>query len=201
MKFHLVYVGFLDVVISTRHQYHLLLGIRRCHRHIPGAHWSPIQVLAARIPQPDSNLPCQQLPPLWLFTSHISSRVSRVQNHRPGNNSQRGEVSTWAVSGVFRASGRAKYQPGQKVSGGSRRAPCDTPPWVVTWVPCPTVGIENEVKGACIWAMRDLVWISPLLFSSGVSLGRPAQSLILSILICEMGRFEHPYLKGCCMRS
>ena len=48
----------------------------------------------------------------------------------------------------------------------------DISPWVVTWVPCPTVGIEHEVKEACIWAWRDLVSISPLLFSSGVSLGR-----------------------------
>lgn len=100
MKFHLVYVGFLDGVISTCHQYHLLLGIRRCHQHIPGAHWGPIRVLAARTPQPDSNRLLQQLPALWLFTSHVSSRVSRVQNHRPGNNSQRGEVSTWAVCSV-----------------------------------------------------------------------------------------------------
>ena len=62
--------------------------MRRCHWHVPGAHWRPIQLLTARIPQPDCNLLCQQLPPLWLSTSHISSRVSRVQNHRPANNSQ-----------------------------------------------------------------------------------------------------------------
>ena len=76
----------------------------------------------------------------------------------------------------------------------------DTSPWLVTWVPCPTVGIEHEVKEACIWAWRDLVSISPLLLSSAVSLGRSPESLVLSILLCEMGRFENPYLKGCCMR-
>ena len=83
---------------------------------------------------------------------------------------------------------------------GQLEGPMDPSLWLVTWVPCPTVGTEHEVKEACIWAWRDLVSISPLLLSSAVSLGRSPESLVLSILMCEMGRFENPYLKGCCMR-
>ena len=83
---------------------------------------------------------------------------------------------------------------------GQLEGPMDPSPLLVTWVPCPTVGTEHEVKEACIWAWRDLVSISPLLLSSAVSLGRSPESLVLSILMCEMGRFENPYLKGCCMR-
>ena len=174
--------------------------IRSSHRHLPGPHWRPIHVLTARILEPDCNLLCQQLPPLWISSSHISSWVSWVQNHRPGNNSQRGQVSTWAVSGGFRAPSRAKYPAWVGCFWGQLEGPMDPSLWLVTWVPCPTVGIEHEVKEACIWAWRDLVSISPLLLSSAVSLGRSPESLVLSILMCEMGRFENPYLKGCCMR-
>ena len=71
----------------------------------------------------------------------------------------------------------------------------DTSPWLVTWVPCPTVGTEHEVKEACIWAWRDLVSISPLLLSSAVSLGRSPESLVLSILMCVIGNLKIPTSK------
>ena len=131
------------------------------YRHLPGAYWLPTQLLTARILEPDFNLLCQQLPPLWISTSHISSWVSRVQNHRPGNNSQRGQVSTWVLSGGGSRSRQGKIPALVECFRGQLEGPMDTSPWLVTWVPCPTVGIEHEVKEACIWAWRDLVSISP----------------------------------------
>ena len=101
---------------------------------------------------------------------------------------------------VWGVQSRAKYPAWVGCFWGQLEGPMDPSPLLVTWVPCPTVGTEHEVKEACIWAWRDLVSISPLLLSSAVSLGRSPESLVLSILMCEMGRFENPYLKGCCMR-
>lgn len=68
----------LSKVIGLVHQVAVFLG-----RHIPGAHGRPVPFLKARVIQPDQSCLCKPLPAICVFTSNISCRVCRVQNHRP----------------------------------------------------------------------------------------------------------------------